>query len=283
METQRCQWRVEFEVYPKLDKFIEPHCIQQSTVVRGYRVHGRSSGRKPRSLFKYTISGRGIIETDGKRYEVPAGHGFLTNMTDSSISYYHAEYSNEPWVFVFISFDYAEEIIEEINAQFGYVYEISPESRLVKDLLGYSGRTGLKMLSPGQGNLMIQSVLSWLVDNAITKERDTGNKSLYARISEIVLSKLEDKLTLRDIAKRINMSKEHLCRVFKEETGMTVGEYIQREKIRHARSLLRDGLLNIKEISYRLDYSSPSQFNRQFKRVTGITPTEYRRQGIYFL
>ena len=164
MDTQKCLWRVEFEVYPKFENFLEPHCVQQSTVIRGYRVYGRSSGRKPRSVFKYTLSGCGIIEVGGEKYEVPAGYGFLTNMTDPTTCYYHAGDSSEPWVFVFISFDFAEDIVEDINARFGYVYQVSPESSLIKDLLGCSGRSGLKMLSPGQGNMMIQSVLSWLAE-----------------------------------------------------------------------------------------------------------------------
>lgn len=283
METQKCQWRVEFEVYPKLENFLEPHCIQQSRVISGYRVHGRSTGRKPRSVFKYTLSGCGVIEVGGKRFDVPTGCGFLTNMTDPATCYYHPDNCSEPWVFVFISFDFADVLIDDINSQFGYVYQISSESRLIKELLSYADRSGLKMLSPGQGNLMIQSVLSYLVDNAVNLERDTGGRTLYARISEIVLDKLEDKLSLSYISKRLNMSKEHLCRLFKEETGMTVGEYIQREKIRHARSLLRDNSMNIKEIAYHLNYSSPSQFNRQFKKETGMTPTEYRQRGIFFI
>ncbi len=275
MDTQKKHWRIEFEVFPKTDFLSVPHCIQQSTVYQGYRVNYRE--RAPHSVFKYTISGCGILEVKGQKYKIPAGSVFLTNITSPDISYYHPG-DREPWIFIFFAFNNAEALVTEINRHYGYVYEIPTRSRLINSLNDYADKAGIKLLSPGQGNIMVQSMLGELVDIATGRERDFSTKTLYMDISRFVQSNLEMKLSLNDIAGHLHLSKEHLCRVFKEETGMTIGEYIQREKIHHAQNLLRNNILNIKEIAYRLDYSSASQFNRQFKKISGLTPTEYREK-----
>jgi AraC-like DNA-binding protein len=280
VDTQKKHWRIEFEVFPKTDFLLVPHCIQQSTVYQGYRVNSRE--RAPHSVFKYTISGCGILEIKGKKYKISAGSGFLTNITSPDVSYYHPG-GSEPWIFIFFAFNNAEALVAEINRYTGYVYQIPARSWLINRLNGYADKAGIKLLSPGQGNIMVQSMLGELVDIATGHKQDLSTKTLYAVISRFVLSNLERKLSLNEIARHLHLSKEHLCRVFKEETGMTIGEYIQREKIHHAKNLLRNNTLNIKEIAYRLDYSSASQFNRQFKKISGLTPTEYRGKGDFYM
>ncbi len=223
-----------------------------------------------------------MLEIKGKKYKIPAGSAFLTNITSPDISYYHPG-GSKPWIFIFFAFNNAEALVTEINRYTGYVYDIPPRTRLINSFNDYADKAGIKLLSPGQGNIMVQSMLGELVDIATGHERNFSTKTLYTDISRFVLSNLERKLSLNDIAGHLNLSKEHLCRVFKEETGMTIGEYIQREKIHHAQNMLRNNTLNIKEIAYRLDYSSASQFNRQFKKISGLTPTEYRGKVDFYI
>ena len=73
----------------------------------------------------------------------------------------------------------------------------------------------------------------------------------------------------------------HLCRRsltirFQDEMGMTVGEYVQKEKTQEAKFLLRHTTITISEIAAYLNYSSQSYFTQQFKKSTGETPERYR-------
>jgi AraC-like DNA-binding protein len=65
----------------------------------------------------------------------------------------------------------------------------------------------------------------------------------------------------------------YLSNVFSEVNGITIKHYIILQKIERVKELLRDDKLNLKEISYKLHYSSASHLSTQFKKVTGLSPS----------
>jgi AraC-like DNA-binding protein len=82
-----------------------------------------------------------------------------------------------------------------------------------------------------------------------------------------------DLTTLADIA---CMSKDHLIRVFKQETGITPNVYITRHKIEKAELMLITTEYPIKSVAEAVGYDDYSYFNRIFKKITGLTPQQYR-------
>ena len=75
----------------------------------------------------------------------------------------------------------------------------------------------------------------------------------------------------------------HLCRRsltirFQKEMGMTVSEYVQKEKTQEAKFLLHHTSTSLSEIATYLNYSSQSYFTQQFKKSTGETPEQYRKR-----
>jgi len=69
-----------------------------------------------------------------------------------------------------------------------------------------------------------------------------------------------------------------LCRVYKENVGMTIFEYLNKIKIEFACNLLMDADLKISEVCWDSGFNNFSHFNKQFKRITGMTPSEYRKK-----
>lgn len=276
---------MEFEVFPKLDELAEPHCIQRAVESKGYMIKGQDRVKEcPLSVFKYTISGYGIIEVEGIKYKVPANHGFLANVTSPRINYCYPENGTEPWEFVFIAIKKATRTVEAVNQRFGWVFQMPESSWLVRTLLGYSRNSGsLCLISPGKAHLLAQSVLSELVENSILRRDSLRAAGIFRAVSGIVLKNLDKRLSLADIASRMKISKEHLARTFKSETGMTALEYIQQEQMRHARELLKDRSIRVKEIAFRMGFDTPSHFNRLFKKHTGTTPMEYRNNQSVFI
>ena len=70
----------------------------------------------------------------------------------------------------------------------------------------------------------------------------------------------------------------YLSRKFRQEMGITVTAYIIRQKIELAKQLLRADNTPISDIAEQLCFSTQSYFSEQFRRVTGLTPGEYRQQ-----
>ncbi len=275
MNVEYKNWRTEFNLYPDLDVFSRPHCIQRSTAYPGYSIDCRTRSVLY-SVFQYTLSGLGQIEIEGTKHLLPAGTGFLINVKNAPIIYHSAEGQKEPWNFIFIAMLNTDKYVEDINARFGMIFKVQLQSWLVRTLFGYQNKAGaLCMLSPGKAHMLVQSVMSELADSASIQSNQSTGK-VFDAVSELVLNHLEKRLSLADIAAMLKISREHLARTFKNETGMTVLQYIQSEQLRYARELLFDRSLLIKEIAYRLGYDNPAHFNRLFKAQTGMTPKEFR-------
>ena len=83
----------------------------------------------------------------------------------------------------------------------------------------------------------------------------------------------------KQVAEAIGISPTHLSRIFKQETGVAVSEYIRQRKIDMAKNLLRFSNYDFVEIAVMLSYSSQSHFIQHFRSQTGMTPKAYRKQN----
>lgn len=89
----------------------------------------------------------------------------------------------------------------------------------------------------------------------------------------------EDTLTLQEVAAHVNVSPSHLSKVFSQETAQTFIEYLTQIRMRAAMELLRTTAAKSYEIAYQIGYNDAHYFSSLFKRVTGMTTREYRKQG----
>jgi AraC-like DNA-binding protein len=80
------------------------------------------------------------------------------------------------------------------------------------------------------------------------------------------------------VAKAVNTSTFHFCKIFKKATGLNFTEYVSRVRVEKARNLLLNPNLRISEIAYEVGFQSLTHFNRVFKKITGQSPTDYRGQ-----
>lgn len=104
------------------------------------------------------------------------------------------------------------------------------------------------------------------------------NTKLVRKAREYVMAHIGEAITTDALAKTCGLNRTYLCRVFSEETGMTVGQYVTAIKMEEAKRLMDITPKSILEIADYLGYSSQSHFQRVFKKMLGMTPGEYRRR-----
>lgn len=97
-------------------------------------------------------------------------------------------------------------------------------------------------------------------------------------VRDYVLDHIGRPITTEELAQALGTNRTYLCTMFREETGETVQNYVTGMKIDEAKRLLSVTSKTAAEIGSYLGYSSQSHFQRVFKKVTGITPGEYRRK-----
>jgi two-component system response regulator YesN len=85
-------------------------------------------------------------------------------------------------------------------------------------------------------------------------------------------------INLSDAALLVGLHPQHLCRKFKREVGISIQKYLLRVRIRVAICLLAQSYKSVKEIGYELGFYNPEIFSKSFKRLTGVSPKNYRIQ-----
>jgi transcriptional regulator GlxA family with amidase domain len=86
----------------------------------------------------------------------------------------------------------------------------------------------------------------------------------------------QNKITVDELASRFSLSRRNLERRFKRATSNTVVEYIQRVKIEAAKMSLESSRENVNEVMYKVGYTDTKAFRNTFKRITGLSPIQYR-------
>ncbi len=115
--------------------------------------------------------------------------------------------------------------------------------------------------------------------------RDEGAQ-LVVRVKSAITEAIEHPQAVRTtlsafIAERLGMDYTALSRAFSAAEGQTIESYAVNARIDRARMMMDSGETSVKELAFRLGYSSVAHFSRQFKQTAGITPTEYlaRKRG----
>lgn len=110
--------------------------------------------------------------------------------------------------------------------------------------------------------------------------RKMQKESVYSRhvviCMEYIYEHLHEKISVGDLAERTGLHENYLSRLFKQETGMTILQYIQGKKLEQAEYMLKHTETGISEIANDLSFSSQSYFIQVFKKKNGKTPKEYR-------
>ncbi len=104
------------------------------------------------------------------------------------------------------------------------------------------------------------------------------NRKIIRDARHYILAHIHRRITTEQLAAAVGRNRTYLCACFREETGLSVREYITGIKMDEAKRLLRFSKKPLCEIAEHLGYSSQSYFQNVFKKSVGITPLEYRRR-----
>lgn len=150
-------------------------------------------------------------------------------------------------------------------------------------------RAGIKISSIELGELVISDEIS--VSKGILKEIverngfeiiDNHTSIMVEKVKSILIKKVE---TLEELQEKMSISLSRelktdysiISKSFSAYTGITIEKYLIRLKIEKAKELLQMDSMTFSEIAFSLDYSSGSHLAKQFKNVTGMSMTEYKR------
>lgn len=105
-------------------------------------------------------------------------------------------------------------------------------------------------------------------------QKDIDSKKIND-VFNYIMNNFSDEIRLQEAADVANMSTNAFCRYFKQHTRKTFSRFLNEVRIGHACQLLQEDKWNIRETAFECGYDNISYFNRQFKEITGFTPSAY--------
>jgi AraC family transcriptional regulator len=93
-----------------------------------------------------------------------------------------------------------------------------------------------------------------------------------------VLGKVEDELTLQEMAESAGLSMTHFSQMFRRSTGESPHQFVLRHRVERAKEMLRAAEARVLDVAVACGFKTQQHFARVFRRVCGASPTEYREE-----
>jgi two-component system response regulator YesN len=113
------------------------------------------------------------------------------------------------------------------------------------------------------------------ITEAIKSQKEDNTSDLISEAKEFIKENYNEELHLKDVAMAISISPQYLSKIFKDEVGINFIDYLTTVRIEEAKKMLKQENLSIKEICFTIGYNDPNYFSRLFKKIVGVSPTEY--------
>jgi len=107
-----------------------------------------------------------------------------------------------------------------------------------------------------------------------------GRRDVVNRVKIVLAARFRDKLSLNQLARETFTSAYHLCRVFKDETGLPIHRYLLRLRLTHAlEDIAENPNVNLTRVALNLGFNSHSHFTAAFQQTFGIAPSRFARES----
>jgi len=115
-------------------------------------------------------------------------------------------------------------------------------------------------------------------DTADTERSRIRLQAVAGNIQAFIEHNYMDDISLQTVAEAMNYSDAYFCKIFKQCFDKNFIVYLSEYRVARAKELLGDVLINVKDVSQKVGYRDSNYFAKVFKRIAGVTPTEYRMQ-----
>lgn len=227
-------------------------------------------------LIHIVTDGRGTYIARGQRHELEAGKSFIIH--PGEVTCYQAD-ADEPWTYYYFSFNgaLAEKLLNTTDFQDGRLVIDVPTAPLVKII-----QKAVKQADSCQNRMLyglsvLMSLINVYAQEAEVELSAQKDSSIVARARDYIDFNFFGKLTVAQIAADLNVSRSHLYKTFKEETGISPCEYLTQCRIQLATKLLEETDMSIREIAAAVGFDTYSAFFRSFKLCCGVSANEYRK------
>lgn len=155
---------------------------------------------------------------------------------------------------------------EDLASAMNKLIQVCMSSSLTKDIIA---------------DLTLQELLIHVIQsqtrNKIEDDRIFEANTALSHVVAYIRERLSNRLTMKELTSTACMSSSSFYRYFKREIGMSPIEFILKERIKYAKSLLKNPFLQVNQVCYESGFEDCNYFIRVFKKYEGITPKQYQQ------
>ena len=256
--------------------------LQETGNLVAKRQHVSSRDNLQSYLFFIVEKGSGTLKYCGETYNLSQSDCVFI---DCSKPYSHCT-SNDLWKLRWVHFNAHNmaEIYEKYTARGGkacfFTHNASQYTALLSHLCEVASSTSY--VRDMKINEKLSGLLVLLMEETQTLDINvSGAKSAELQIvKEYLDENFTQKITLDDLGSKFYINKFYLLEIFKKQYGMGINEYIIHLRITTAKRLLRFTTKTVEDIAFECGMNSLHYFSRIFKKVEGLSPSEYRKSWV---
>ncbi|MEG3310409.1 AraC family transcriptional regulator [Streptococcus sp. SS-4456] len=232
-------------------------------------------------VLHFITNGKGKITIDGETTNLQAGDLFVLPKNQSI--FYQAD-ENEPWTYTWVGFSgsRAETILSQTRLLEKYFLHSHLESEILKKMIDINQTEvqSLPMITEliliGHLNQLLAALVQEFPNESL-KESSTLAKNYVHHAIKLIHSQYNSPIKVNEIADHLALSRSYLYKIFKQETGYAIKDYILQIKMKRSCQLLEDPTRNITEIAYSVGYQDPLTFSSAFKNYFHMSPRDFRK------
>lgn len=251
--------------------------LSMSSVVDSPEYHCRGMDRSDRSyFFQYSISGMGMLRYGSRLYQLKPGSAIFSCVCDPALEYFYPDNGTEPWHFFWcdIEGEAFYSMAAELCRQYGPYFELPLDVPVVAELYEYSQPLlGTAGLDSAESVRMGLELLAALAMHGRVSGR--GEDDLLEQALRYIQQNIGDNINASDVAYALNVSREHLSRLFKIRMGKSPYQVITEQKLNLSCTYLNETGLLIQDVAQVVGIPACS-FSSWFRKHQGVTPREFR-------
>lgn len=225
----------------------------------------------------YCVGGQGWCEFEGRRQWVKR-HSFVVLPAGAPHAYGNRE--GESWEIYWVHFrgEQSGVMAERLcGGRYGVGIPLAPRRELLQ--LFQQTISDLEQEASREAYSFANARLWHLLGDMVYRRRfDLGGEGkVIERSLEIMKARVEETLTLGELASELGLTPTYFCRLFKQRIEQAPIDYFIRLKIQRACQYLDFSDMAVQEVAAALGYADPYYFSRVFKRIMGVSPAQYRK------
>lgn len=232
-------------------------------------------------VLHFIVDGKGKFTIDGTTTQLKTGDMFI--LPKGKVAFYQAD-GEHPWTYLWVGFSgsKAENILSKTQLLDHYFCHSTLESKVLDQIVKLTQFRDLKLDDVTELQLIAElyKLLAFLMEELPSKSMSDSNiliQNYIKQTKKIIHTQYSKTLKVSQIAKKLNLNRSYLYKIFKEETGYSIKDYLGQIRMEKSADLLISTDFHISHIANAVGFTDALAFSKAFKKHFGQSPSNYRK------